>query len=101
MVSRAIVAKSTLVRIVSTAVDGYILAVFATIVAGFILAIVEGPLSVVGMSMVRVIDFSRNMAGALDVTECPAVYAVVASSATRARSGGPGDFDIEYRSYFM
>jgi hypothetical protein len=36
-------------------------------VAGVVLAIVGGPLSVVGMSMVRAIDVSRDMTGALDV----------------------------------
>jgi hypothetical protein len=44
-----------------------ILAVFATIMAGFVLAIVGGPLSVVGIAMPRAIDFSLNMAGALEI----------------------------------
>jgi hypothetical protein len=44
-----------------------ILAVFATILAGFVLAILGGLVSVMGLSMVRAIDFSRNMAEALDV----------------------------------
>jgi len=44
-----------------------ILAVFATIVAGFVLGIVAGPLSVVGLSLVRAIDYSGNMVGALDI----------------------------------
>jgi hypothetical protein len=37
-----------------------ILAVFATIMAGFVLAIVGGPLSVVGISMARGIDLSQH-----------------------------------------
>ena len=44
-----------------------VLAVFGTISLGFVVAIVGGPMSVVGMAMVSAIDYPRNIVEALDV----------------------------------